>query len=655
MKIPLPLVSDRLKPSWMEERPDCTASDPSAVLSKKISNLFAGFIGLLVVMLTVRFMILKHPPMRPVFPIVAYQDVLCCVLVAWLFYGLMRLAFGARTRTLILIAGWTSYVLLAGYTGISAAVYVEIHAPVTYQLLLSADHLAGAEASVRAAMSLFSFFLVVKCFLILGGVSLGLWYFAPRLIERAQARFYSRSFVALLMVYSVAAHLWTERYVRYPLAIENPELAFAASIFRGNRPIVTDRIPAKFFSEFARQRRAHSDMIGSGITFASLNAKARTPKNVVMMILESVGSRRLQLYNAPYNDTPQLERLARHAAVFDRIYVSQAYTSAAMAALFCSLYPQFDWMPITRSVPDINVPGIADVLASRGYATAFMHSGQLSYDHEGEFLRDHGFQSVTSDEDDATGPADAKMLPKAVSWIRANSKRPFFLALWTQDTHHPYFASDSHDYKVSDADLNRYLNAIHSSDALIGRLADAIDAMNLGDNTIIVITGDHGEAFGEHGQLAHNWTVYDEEMRVPLLIVNSQLFAREEHVRRLGRQIDIAPTVLSLLDYDAPSPWEGDNLFDPGSVDHTYLFCRYGDYTFGLADSHFKYVYDFTRDRSELYDLNADPGELRDLSQDPNRSAVVRDDRMKVQAWALFQQGYLRDLLNKPRQAEIVQ
>jgi len=66
-------------------------------------------------------------------------------------------------------------------------------------------------------------------------------------------------------------------------------------------------------------------------------------------------------------------------------------------------------------------------------------------------------------------------------------------------------------------------------------------------------------------------------------------------------------------------------------------------------------VYDFTRDRSELYDLNADPGELRDLSQDPNRSAVVRDDRMKVQAWALFQQGYLRDLLNKPRQAEIVQ
>jgi len=199
------------------------------------------------------------------------------------------------------------------------------------------------------------------------------------------------------------------------------------------------------------------------------------------------------------------------------------------------------------------------------------------------------------------------------------------------------------------------LNAIHSSDALIGRLADAIDAMNLGDNTIIVITGDHGEAFGEHGQLAHNWTVYDEEMRVPLLIVNSQLFAREEHVRRLGRQIDIAPTVLSLLDYDAPSPWEGDNLFDPGSVDHTYLFCRYGDYTFGLADSHFKYVYDFTRDRSELYDLNADPGELRDLSQDPNRSAVVRDDRMKVQAWALFQQGYLRDLLNKPRQAEIVQ
>jgi lipoteichoic acid synthase len=656
VKMSLHFVPNWLNPSkWLKARRDRTAADASTVLSRRTSSLFAGFIGLLVLMLTVRFMILKHPPMRPVFPIVSYQDVLCCVLVAWLFYGLIRLPFGARTRKSIFIAGWTAYLLLAGYTAISAVVYTVLHAPVTYQLLLSADHLAGAEASVRASISLFSILVIVKSFLIFVGVSLGLWHFAPKLVERAQARFYSRSFVIVLMIYFAAAHLWTVRCVRYPPAIENPELAFAISIFRSNKPIVTDRIPAKFFTEFERQRPAHSNIIGPGVTLASLDAGAQSPKNVVMIVLESVGIRRLQLYNAPYGDTPQMERLARHAAVFDRIYVSQAYTSAAMSALFCSLYPQFDWSPITRSAPDIGVPGIADALARRGYTTAFMHSGQLSFDKEGEFLRDHGFQSVIADQGDATGPADAAMLPKAVNWIRANSQRPFFLALWTQDTHHPYFASDSHDYKVSDASLNRYLNAIHSSDALIGRLADAIDAMNLGDDTIIVITGDHGEAFGEHGQLAHNWTVYDEEMRVPLLIVNPHLFAREEHVTRLGRQIDIAPTVLSLLGYDAPSSWQGDSLFDSSSVDHVYLFCRYGDYTFGLADSHFKYVYDLTRDRSELYDLAADPGELRDLSRDPKRFATVRDDHMKVEAWISFQQRYLRDLLNKPRSAQTVE
>ena len=633
-----------------------TVANASAILSNRISNLFAGFLGLMALMLIVRFMILKHPPLRPLFPIVSYQDILCCVLVAWLLYGLISLPFGPQTQKLIFLAGWSTYLLLAGYTALSAVVYTVLHAPVTYQLLISADHLAGAEASVRASISLFSILVIVKSFLIFAGVSLGLWYFVPGLVERARVRFYSPSVAILLMIYFITAHLWTVRYVRYAPAIANPELALLSSLFSPNKPIVTHRIPTKYFSEYARNHTAAIQSMAPGFLYTSVrNDKLRRPRNVVLIIMESVGIRRLQLYKAPYDDTPQLERLAQHAVVFDRIYVSQAYTSAAMSALFCSLYPQFDWEPITRAAPNINVPGIADVLAGHGYATGFIHSGQLKFDNEGEFLRNHGFHSVMADQDDATVPADSELLPKAISWIRSNSNRPFFLALWTQDTHHPYFVQGPHDYGVSDANLNRYLNAIHSSDALTGRLADAIDAMNLGQDTVIVVTGDHGEAFGEHGQTAHNWTVYDEEMRVPLIIVNSQLFPHERHIARLGRQIDIAPTVLSLLGYEEPSSWQGDNLFAASPVDHVYLFSRYGDYTFGLADSHFKYVYDLTRGRNELYDLTADPDELRDLSRDPTRAATINDDHLKVEAWILFQQGYIKDLLRRSESASAVE
>ena len=76
-----------------------------------------------------------------------------------------------------------------------------------------------------------------------------------------------------------------------------------------------------------------------------------------------------------------------------------------------------------------------------------------------------------------------------------------------------------------------------------------LEEMKLANDTLLVITGDHGEAFGEHGRIAHGFTVYDEETRVPLLIVNPLLFPHEVVVNSLGSQVDIAPTLLSLLGY----------------------------------------------------------------------------------------------------------
>ena len=115
-------------------------------------------------------------------------------------------------------------------------------------------------------------------------------------------------------------------------------------------------------------------------------------------------------------------------------------------------------------------------------------------------------------------------MAQALGWIKVDPSRPFFLTVWTQDTHHPYLAAEHHDYGVHDAHLNRYLNAVRATDRIVGELAAALQTMGLADRTLLVITADHGEAFGEHGQLIHGGTVYNEEVRVPLLIVNPQLF-----------------------------------------------------------------------------------------------------------------------------------
>ena len=229
-----------------------------------------------------------------------------------------------------------------------------------------------------------------------------------------------------------------------------------------------------------------------------------------MIVMESVGARRLELYGAPYDDSPELVQLAHHGVLFNRIYVSQPYTSSAMVGLFCSIYNQHSWWSIPRQMPTIPVEGIAGVLDAHGYRTGFIHDGQLFFDNQGLFLRSHGFTQVVSQDRDYVTPHDQDLIPAAISWIRADPSRPFFLTLWTNDTHHPY-VSTSHRSIVGDPYLNRHLNGVQSSDALTGKLMRTLEEMKLANDTLLVITGDHGEAFGEHGRIAHGFTVYDEE------------------------------------------------------------------------------------------------------------------------------------------------
>jgi lipoteichoic acid synthase len=173
-------------------------------------------------------------------------------------------------------------------------------------------------------------------------------------------------------------------------------------------------------------------------------------------------------------------------------------------------------------------------------------------------------------------------------------------------------------------------------------LTHAFDEMKLSDDTLVVITGAHGEAFGEHGQYVHNFTVYDEEVRVPLLLINKQIFHREFHVKELGRQIDIVPTMLALLGYNEPSSWQGRSLLGGTGADRAYLFSGNAEFIFGLVERNFKYIYNSDRSGAELYDLATDSTEAHDLSSDPSKSVVMKEDQSRIATWISFQNKYLQ-------------
>jgi len=164
----------------------------------------------------------------------------------------------------------------------------------------------------------------------------------------------------------------------------------------------------------------------------------------------------------------------------------------------------------------------------------------------------------------------------------------------------------------------------------------------LSDDTLVVVTGDHGEAFREHGQVIHDFTVYDEEVRIPLLLISKNMFQRELSVTTLGRQIDSAPTILAELGYNEPTTWQGCDLFADTAVERAYLFSSNGDFTFGLVDGNLKYIYNADSGTPELYDLAADNAESHNLASALSKSSVIQRDKSRIATWISFQNKYIQ-------------
>jgi arylsulfatase A-like enzyme len=605
--------------------------------------LFAGFVALAIVTILTPLRTLHALLPWPAIvrlPLTTFQDLFLISVFAWIFHGLLVVAKRPWARTTVAAAGWAVCLTLALYTYLSDVIYLIIRRPLTAGLIVAADNLRAIQASADSIVTpglIFALALAPVYTVIIASLLARL---APGALRRMRKGFYSAIGLALTVIYLVGARAWTVRHVPYALASFNPQWTLVSSLFERHTPVISDHIPANYLKDFepVSVRRASA---ATPVAATRFPLPAARGFNVILFAMESVGARRVHLYGAPFDDTPNLDELANHAMVFSRVYVAEAETSAAFGAVFSSVYPDHDWPSITQLAPSLAIPGLPAVLSSHGYRTAFIHSGQTVFDREGEFLSTRGFDRIMAEPRDYATPRDQKLLPEAINWIKQDPSRPFFVTIWTHDTHHPYVSNLHHDYGVHDPNFNRYLNGVRATDDLIGQLAAALRTMGLADRTLLVVMGDHGEAFGEHGQLIHGGSVYNELMHVPFMIENPKLFPHEVAVNLLTRQIDIAPTLLALLGFHSPATWQGRDVLGANPPTRAYLFAGTGNFTFGLVEGNFKYIYNFRRDRSQLYNLANDPEEKNNLASDTAYAELVKRDRLRLEAWVSFQNRYL--------------
>jgi len=371
------------------------------------------------------------------------------------------------------------------------------------------------------------------------------------------------------------------------------------------------------------------------------------PKNVLLIVLESTAAEFFGVQGSQWPTTPNLVGLAaRHGVVFENVYAQAAASCKSLVALNHSTYPRPDWLLIVRDHPDFDVPALPWVLRERGYRTCYAHSGYWSWQGRDRFLLARGVErlidasQMPSERINSWGINDEAMYQGVLDWIDAEPDRPFFAFAYTNETHHPYVTPQKpHDFAVDDEEFGRYLNSVRGADEKIAWLLGELDRRGLLDSTLVAITADHGESFGQHNQWTHAFGVYEQTVHVPLVLLHPALAELPRRSAMIGRHIDIAPTLLDALAIPAPAEWQGRSLLRPDTGEPAYFMSVGNEVTLGLRDGRFKYHYYVDTEREELFDLTTDPQELDDLADEqPDQCAAYR---RRVGGWITYQREFL--------------
>ena len=260
---------------------------------------------------------------------------------------------------------------------------------------------------------------------------------------------------------------------------------------------------------------------------------------------------------------------------------------------------------------------LAASLADAGYRTSLFHSGRFGYlgmqevlDHKGfDVLEDAG--AIGGNVHSSFGVDEPATVDRMLRWLDTLNRRPFFAAYLPIAGHHPYASSGP--FGAADARAE-YRNALHQADAAVGQLLAGLTKRGLDQSTMVVVFGDHGEAFGEHpGNIGHTLFINEENVRVPYLIAVPGVTTHTIPVARVASVIDTAPTVLDLLGLPAPSSHQGVSLLRP-TPRMALFFTDYARGWLGLRDGCWKYLLETEADRSKLFDVCRDPAESTDVS-----------------------------------------
>ncbi len=370
--------------------------------------------------------------------------------------------------------------------------------------------------------------------------------------------------------------------------------------------------------------------VGALLLLSGCDRDPSPPRHLVLVTIDTLRADRLGCYGARDVASPNLDRIAREGAMAARATAHVPLTRPSHTSLLTGMLPTRHGIRDNISPARLSdVPTIASVAKASGFRTAaFVSSVVLAGGgglERGFDLYSDALVKGASGEDvpflNELQRSGEETLADAVAWISSNRDARFFAWIHLYEPHEPYEPPEPYRTRYAD---RPYDGEVAWADELVGRLDAKLAELGLREDTLLVVTSDHGEGLGEHRETLHGFFIYETTLAVPLLFRGPGV-APGTRIEHLVQLVDVFPTLVEMLDLEPPAhaDFTGTSLAsalrgEPSRRDPVvYAESLVPLLHFGWSDlrairrGKWKYI---QAPRQELYDLEADPMEIRNLA-----------------------------------------
>ncbi len=362
-------------------------------------------------------------------------------------------------------------------------------------------------------------------------------------------------------------------------------------------------------------------------------------KNVIFVILESTAYERTPLGGDDRSHLAFLTDLSKKSISFVSHRTVFPATTRSVLSLFCSDIPGTDYASITKTDAVFDCVSIFDVFRKNGYATSFFSPVLLDFDNFGnagpvkrieyifepsEVIKNRTFKrkfgTATAIEEEVV----QEHFFKHIQEVKLQNK-PFFALYFPYWTHAPYEVPFEDTSKLHS--LERYYKSQEYLNEKMKEFLNRLEEENLLENSIVVVTTDHGEGFGRKvGNFIHPNYLWDENLHIPFLIyIKGVTDNLPETVINPTTVLDVAPTITKLVGIEPEKSWSGNNMFD-GITNPVFIYTRAMNLHSGILDGNHKFFFNHVTGENYYFDLKTDPTESNNLADtlDDNKLKQLR-------------------------------